>query len=208
MSADLVGNIVLMSNDSETGINIRGNATSVVANKLVDTGWNFTTAGVTVGDTVINVETGSTATLDAIDSATTLSLSADIMKTTGDEYLITDSATVVVVYVEHMDEVSNKILKIIKAAQSSGNWDEGPKDTSILDLLRVEFRYSVRGFIASSDKSGFNSLFKKGGVFNMTWDGDNHDVNIDKLSIAKSAKFGEQDERRVIFTVIEGVDTA
>lgn len=208
MSADLVGNIVLMSNDSETGINIRGNATSVVANKLVDTSWHFITAGVSVTDIVVNVESGERATVTALDSATTLSLSADIMKTTGDEYLITDSATVVVVYVEHMDEVGNKILKIIKAGRGSAKWELGPQDASILDLLRVEFRYSVRGFIASSDKVNFFALLKKGGIFNMTWDGGNHDVNIDKLSIAKGAKFGEQDERRVIFTVIEGVDTA
>ena len=150
MGMDLVGNVVLISNTSETGNNIRGNATSVVTNKLVDTGWNFTVAGVSVGDTVINIDTGKTTTLDAIDSSSTLLLSSDIMTTIGDSYLITDSTTIVVVYVELMDEIHNKLLKLIKKPQSSANWEKGPKDTNIVDLLRIEYRYSVTGFIDSS----------------------------------------------------------
>lgn len=206
MSADLVGNVVLISNHSNTGINIVGNATSVVINKLVDTGWNFTTAGVSVGDTVINIDTGKTANLDAIDSSSTLSLSSDIMTTISDSYIITDSATVIVVYVELVDEIYNKLLKLIKKPQSSANWDRGPKDTKIVDLLRVEYRYSIRGYIDSASKTDIQALFIKGGIFLMYWDGSRFDVNMDKLTVSKSSKFGEQDERKVIFTVVEGIN--
>ena len=206
MSADLVGNVVLISNHSNTGINIVGNATSVVINKLVDTGWNFTAAGVSVGDTVINIDTGKTANLDAIDSSSTLSLSSDIMTTISDSYIITDSATVIVVYVELVDEIYNKLLKLIKKPQSSANWDRGPKDTKIVDLLRVEYRYSIRGYIDSASKTDIQALFIKGGIFLMYWDGSRFDVNMDKLTVSKSSKFGEQDERKVIFTVVEGIN--
>ena len=206
MGMDLVGNVVLISNTSETGNNIEGNATSVVANKLVDTGWNFTAAGVSVGDTVVNIDTGKTATLDAIDSSSTLSLSSDIMASVGDSYLITDSTTVVVVYIELIDEIYNKILKLIKKPSSSAEWEKGPKDTKIVDLLRVEYRYSVRGYIDSASKSDIQALFIKGGIFLMYWDGGRFNVNMDKLTVSKSSKFGEQDERRVIFTVVEGIN--
>lgn len=206
MGMDLVGNVVLASNTSETGINIKGNATSVVTNKLVDTGWNFTIAGVSVGDKVVNIDTGKTATVDAIDSPSTLSLSSDIMASVGDSYFITDSTKVVVVYVELMDEIYNKMLRLIKKPQGSANWSLGPKDTKIVDMLRVEYRYSVRGYIDSASKSDIQALFIKGGIFLMYWDGGRFNVNMDKLTVSKSSKFGEQDERRVIFTVVEGIN--
>lgn len=66
-------------------------ATSTSANKLVNTAGAFTTAGsyglVAVGDIVKNTTDGTFALVTAIDSATQLSLSADIM-VSGEGYVI------------------------------------------------------------------------------------------------------------------------
>ena len=66
-----------------------GTTTSTTANKLVDSGANFT-ATVTIGDKVINQVDGQTALVSAIDSATVLALDADIMLT-GEAYTIDNS---------------------------------------------------------------------------------------------------------------------
>ena len=55
-----------------------GTTTATTANKLVDSGQNFTST-VRVGDLVKNTTDSTTATVTAVDSDTTLSLSADIM---------------------------------------------------------------------------------------------------------------------------------
>lgn len=68
-----------------------GTTTATTANKLVDSTQNFTIS-VQIGDTVNNTSDGTTATISAIDSSTTLSLSSDIM-TTGETYNIKQTAT-------------------------------------------------------------------------------------------------------------------
>jgi hypothetical protein len=67
-------------------------ATSTTANKLVDSSEDFTADGTEVGDIVHNTTDNTIATVTAIDSATTLSLSADIMANT-ESYDIYKSAT-------------------------------------------------------------------------------------------------------------------
>ena len=63
-------------------------ATSTTTNKLVDTGGLFTTTNlVGVGDIVYNITDGTIATVTAIDSATILTLSANIMAS-GESYSI------------------------------------------------------------------------------------------------------------------------
>ena len=115
-----------------------------------------------------------------------------------------DSA--VTVYTELVEEIFTKIVTVVKAPQSSANWESGPKTTKIVDLLRVEYRYNIRGFINSIDTTKLQALFDQGGVFNMTWDGSSFNVNCDKLVITKSPKNGEQDDRKVQITVIKGSD--
>ena len=66
-----------------------GTTTSTTADKLVDSGANFT-ATVTVGDKVVNQVDGQTALVSNIDSATVLALDADIMLT-GEAYTIDNS---------------------------------------------------------------------------------------------------------------------
>ena len=63
-------------------------ATSTTTNKLVDTGGLFTTTNlVGVGDIVYNITDGTIATVTAVDSATILTLSANIMAS-GESYSI------------------------------------------------------------------------------------------------------------------------
>ena len=60
------------------------------SNKLVDSTVNFTTLGIAAGDKVRNTTDNTEAVVTAVDSATVLSISADIM-VSGEDYIITDS---------------------------------------------------------------------------------------------------------------------
>lgn len=59
-----------------------GVTTATTADKLTDTTEDFIASGVQVGDAVYNETDGTFALVTAVDSATVLSLSADIMATT------------------------------------------------------------------------------------------------------------------------------
>ena len=65
-----------------------GTATSTTTNKLIDATANFITEGVSIGDLVRNTTAGTSATVSAIDSATQLTLSADIFPSAADAYTI------------------------------------------------------------------------------------------------------------------------
>jgi len=64
-----------------------GTTTSIATDKLIDTGATFTTS-VIVGDIIVNTTTGDQAEIIAIDSATILTISEDVMTTSGDTYAI------------------------------------------------------------------------------------------------------------------------
>ena len=70
-----------------------GAVTSTAVNKLIEAGQNFTTTMTSIGYKVRNITTGATAIVTAVDSATQLSLSADIMTATGQNYRIINGAT-------------------------------------------------------------------------------------------------------------------
>jgi len=75
-------------------------ASAVSLNKLVDATQDFTTNGVFVGMIVQNHTEPVKAIVTAIDSATTISLSANIFEAIGESYSIyTDSTTNCVFYV-------------------------------------------------------------------------------------------------------------
>lgn len=57
-------------------------ATSTTSNKLTDSGGNFVVNAIAVGDILKNTTTGKFALVTAVDSATALSISADIMSST------------------------------------------------------------------------------------------------------------------------------
>ena len=68
-----------------------GNATSLSAGNLNDSGANFTTDNVNVGDTVKNTTASTSTTVSAVTTSTTLALTADIFTVGTEEYEITDA---------------------------------------------------------------------------------------------------------------------
>jgi|TARA_R110000822_G_scaffold28198_7_gene83941 hypothetical protein len=76
---------------------ITGTTTATTTNKLVNSAAKFLTSVppgelIRVGFTVVNTTDNTTATVSAVDSETTLSLSADIMAS-GESYIIYGEAT-------------------------------------------------------------------------------------------------------------------
>ena len=74
----------------DTDILTSSTTTTTTSNKLVDTNVNFTSLGVAAGDKIRNTTDDTEAYVTAVDDATTLSISADIMAT-GEDYVLTDS---------------------------------------------------------------------------------------------------------------------
>ncbi len=74
---------------------VTGATTGISANKLVDSGGDFINKKITVGSIVYNPVNAAVATVTAIDSATTLSLSANIFTTPPQNYTIYISDTTV-----------------------------------------------------------------------------------------------------------------
>ena len=112
---------------------------------------------------------------------------------------------VVTVNTEKVEKIYSKKIVAITPPQTSANWDSGPKDTKIVDLLRIELRFVVRGSINDGDQPALENLFNQGGVFNMTWDGTDFNIDMEKLSIAKDSK-KENSEKDIMFTCIVGVN--
>jgi hypothetical protein len=119
--------------------------------------------------------------------------------------LDTGGANALTVYTESCEKVYSKALVSITAPQSTANWSAGPKDTKIVDLLRIEIRFTVKGTIASADESKLESLNTSGGVIKMTWKSTDFYINFEKLAITNDGK-GEQDETEVMFTGLVGVN--
>lgn len=63
-----------------------GAATTITTNKLIDSGANFTTLNVKVGDIVWNTTSGTAAYVTNVDSATQLSLSFNAFGTLSEQY--------------------------------------------------------------------------------------------------------------------------
>lgn len=71
-----------------TNISASGTNTSATASKLVDSGATFNNGSVNVGDIVYNTTDSSAAMVTAIDSATTLSLNANIFSAGSKAYIV------------------------------------------------------------------------------------------------------------------------
>jgi hypothetical protein len=109
------------------------------------------------------------------------------------------------IYTESCEKVYSKKLIGITAPQSTSNWTSGPKDTKIVDLLRIEIRFNVRGTIASTDETKLEALHNIGGIVKMTWKTTDFYINFEKLTITNDGK-GEQDETDIMFTGLVGVN--
>ena len=111
----------------------------------------------------------------------------------------------VTVYTTSVEKVFLKKITGITAPQSTANYGSGPKDTKIVDLLRIEGRFTVNGKIDSADESTLEGLFNAGGTFSMSWKGTSYNINMEKLSLTNKND-QEQDETDIMFTAIVGVD--
>ena len=109
------------------------------------------------------------------------------------------------VYTTSCEKVYSKRLTGITAPQSTANKGDGPKDTKIVDLLRIEVRFVVKGSVDSADESKIQNLFNIGGVFNMKYKDSTFSINSEKLTITNDNKT-ENDETAIMFTALVGVN--
>lgn len=68
-----------------------GSATSLSAGNLVDSGANFNTDNIVVGDTVKNITAGTSTTVSIVTSTTALAMTADIFTVGSEDYEITSA---------------------------------------------------------------------------------------------------------------------
>lgn len=109
------------------------------------------------------------------------------------------------IYTQDVEKIYAKKLVSITPPQSTANFAAGPKDTLIVDLLRIEVRFNVRGSIASADETKLQNIFNAGGVFNMKFKGTTFTICADKLTI-RNIQGSENDETSIMFTAIVGVN--
>ncbi len=126
-------------------------------------------------------------------------------KTVSNIVLDTGETNALTIYTESCEKIYSKVLTKVTPPQSSANRASGPKDTKIVDLLRIEIRFAVRGTIDSADESKIQNLLTLGGVFKFTYKTVDYNVNFEKLSIRNDNKT-ENDETPVLFTALVGVD--
>ncbi len=102
-------------------VRLYGSSTSVTTSKLVDSVASFTGGvSVQIGHTVVNRTTGSTATVTAVDSATQLSLSANIFTATSQSYHIYATSTAT---------SFSKVANNPATGQYALTWDDGGEYT-------------------------------------------------------------------------------
>jgi len=100
--------------------------------------------------------------------------------------------------IEISDNFTNKIFPITPATTKQKQ-DAGPKDTKLIDLLRITEEINItRGYIVGTDtltatqvKNNLKSIFKgansKGGTCELIYDGDTLTGFIEKLTISEVA---------------------
>lgn len=126
-------------------------------------------------------------------------------KTINNIILDSGGANQLTVYTFRCEKIYSKVLTSITPPQSTANRSDGPKNTMVVDLLRIQIRFTVNGYIDSADETKIQNLINSGGVFNMTYKGTSFKINFEKLVITDDSK-GEQDETDIMFTAIVGVD--
>jgi len=113
--------VVILANKTTTGAEApsaytdkTGTTTAAAANKLIDSAANFTdpSGPVRPGDLVVNNTLGSQAKVTAVDSATQLTLSQNII-TTGGAYTIKALTTQVKAYIDDLRPVTASIVRIL-----------------------------------------------------------------------------------------------
>lgn len=103
-----------------------GACTATTSDKLVDSAGGFVAAGVAVNDIIKNTTTGKFALVTAVDSATTLSVSADIFSDTDDYEIYTNHGY----KFEKVFSEAVAILDVTAAATEAGDLLDVYLDTS------------------------------------------------------------------------------
>lgn len=145
---------------------VSSSATSTSANKLVDTAGAFVVNAVAVGDIIKNTTTGKFALVTAVDSATQLSVGADIFSS-ADTYLIYPGTgyTLQQAWEELMVQ-----LDVTAAATDVGDTldvyvdmsiDNGTKWVNIIHFTQVLGNGGAKTFVASikNDNPGATAVF-------------------------------------------------
>ena len=109
----------------------------------------------------------------------------------------------ITIYTTKVEEIYSKKISNITPGQSSANWSAGPKTTKIVDLQRVERRYSIDGTIEPADKTKLRGILTAGGTFVMTCQGENLTCNMDKLTISESPQDNTVDENAADITELD-----
>lgn len=145
------------------------------------------------------------------------------MSTTKENITLKDPNNTVKVTIstERVEEVITKLLETIPNITTTPQQDIeiGSKDINIVDLLRVESRYTIDGKIVtglgtasperydvSDKKEDLKKLLNAGGVIVMTYEGEDINVNFEKLVITQETSGGSDTVTKydVKFTVIKG----
>jgi len=132
-------------------------------------------------------------------------------------------STVVTIDTTKMEQVLNNALTVLSFPSMPQEGDT-PKETKIIDLLRIERRYNVDGHITYGKPSGDSSttakdrkddliaIFDANGIFTFTWEGSDKTGIMDKLTMNKVFSDGLDPANDgevgydVKFTIIEGED--
>lgn len=115
--------VVILADEGVTGHEVpsshamMGAVTTVTEDKLVDSAANYATTSnggpVRIGDVVVNDDTMAKATVTAVDSATALSLDADIFTAVGQAYTIKSLTVQVHDYIEDVRPVTASIVRVL-----------------------------------------------------------------------------------------------
>jgi hypothetical protein len=105
--------------------------------------------------------------------------------------LDTGGTNAMTVYTTNVEEIQSKTLINIVPGTATANWSVGPKDTKVVDLLRVEKRFNVDGYIDIADRSKLRNILNAGGTFTMTYAGEAFTVNVEKFSLYERGDFQE-----------------
>jgi len=105
---------------------------------------------------------------------------------------------------ERVEDIIEKRLILINIPSSSALGRENPKGTLIVDLLRVQRRLSVRGWVDLNDRTALRELATNNRVITAQWDGETLQGSIEKLNITKDSS--EQPERFTQLTFAVGDD--
>ena len=110
----------------------------------------------------------------------------------------------IIIETTNVEEIKTKILRIVKRPVAKSGRTSGVKTNKVLDLLRVEHRWTIKGVMEKENKTKLDALFNQGGPFNMLWEGVTYDANMEKYAYTKADN--ENSERPVTITIIEGGD--